>query len=946
MLMKKFLSLILALAVFFSLGTAALADGYGGKVSPDSVLLVNADTGDVLFEKNSHDMIYPASTTKLITALIVTECCTDLSSVVTVTADDIAGIYFGADSTLVPMLSDGEQMSVNELLYGLLLASGNDAGSTLARFVAGDSARFVEQMNKKAAELGMTDTHFTNSYGIHDDNHYTTASDMALLAREVLKNDTIMSIVGQTSHIIPATNKAPARTVTSTNRLLCDSSEHPEQNGHIYPYATGMKTGSTPSAHGCLVASAERDGVKLICLVFGDRSEYETDKFSVSAELFDYGFSLYAPSDGGEDANEESEAAHAGHPFWRVVCILFAAVAAILSILSLLVIVKNRSDEKRRIQKIEALKARGQFPYRIKEGETERDAIRREKKRRAQFELTMRRWIVITAVCLAVFAVLLALAAKFKGPRASSDEPKESEAPAFSAEATAQTSPEAMHISWEIFTGGTPVSEFARETPITFGAPGEYFAIDGVSTFRGNNYRSDPGFGTAKVGAGQFSSFLWDITTDTILTSEGTGAWTGSGWTGQPLIIKWDDETKSHMNIYPDKKAKQGLTEVIYATLDGHIYFLDIDDGKPTRDKLDVGMCFKGSGSLDPRGYPLMYVGSGDATADGMRPRMYIISLIDCKILYTYGDNDPQALRADNKNWTAFDSSPLVDAETDTLIWPGENGILYTIKLNSSYDKASGSLSVSPDIAAKTRYRTDRSGEQSYWYGYECSADIIDHYIYLSENGGMFYCVDLNTMELVWAQDTKDDSNSSPVVQFDKESGEYYIYTAPSLHWTKNADYVGSVSIYKLNARTGEIVWSKEYPCCTVEGVSGGVQASPLIGREGTQIEDLIIYPIARTPDFGNGVLVALDMKTGAERWRMSMDAYTWSSPVAVYGDDGRAFVVLFDSAGNGFLIDGATGQVLDTNSVGYLVEASPVVYNDKVIIGTRGQKVYCMSVY
>lgn len=944
--MKKIISVLMALAIILSVGTAALADTYNGNVSPDSVLLVNADTGDVLFEKNAQSRVYPASTTKLITALIVTECCPDLDAVVTVSAKDLEGIYYGADSTLSPMLSEGEQISVRELLYGLLLASGNDAASTLARFVAGTGDRFVAHMNTKAAELGMSQTHFSNSYGIHDENHYTTAADMSLLAREVLKNETIMGIVGQTSHTIPATNKAGARNVTSTNRLLCDSNKEPEQNGHIYGYATGMKTGSTPSAHGCLVASAERDGVRLICLVYGDRSENETDRFSVASELFEYGFSNIAQAAVSSAANGGNEAPRAGHPFWRVVCILFSVIFAVSAVFAALVIAKNLLDEKKRLRLSEARKKKGQFPYRLREGETERDAIRRERKRKARFRGFLRRWIAIAVVFLTLFIVFLVLAAKCKAPQISAEDPQASAKPAFSAEASAQTSPEAMQVSWEIFEGTKAVSEFSRKTPISFGEPNEYFALNGVSTFRGNNYRSDPGFGTAQISTGRFSGFLWDITTDTIMTSDGNGAWTGSGWTGQPLVVKWDEETKSHMNIYASKKAKEGLTELIYATLDGHIYFLDIDDGEKTRDTLNVGMCFKGSGSLDPRGYPLMYVGSGDGTVDGERPKMYVISLIDGKILYTYGDNDPQSLRTDNKNWTAFDSSPLVDAETDTLIWPGENGILYTIKLNTSYDKSTGSLSVSPSVEAKTRYRTPRSGEQSYWYGYECSADIIDHYIYLSENGGMFYCVDLNTMKLVWAQDTKDDSNSSPVVQYDKTTGEYYIYTAPSLHWTKNADYMGSTTVYKLNARTGEIVWSNNYPCCTVEGVSGGVQATPLLGREGTDIENMIIYPIARTPGFGNGILVALDTKTGAECWRLSMDDYTWSSPVAVYGDDGRALVVVFDSAGKGFLLDGKTGAKLDTVDVGYLVEASPVVYGDKVIIGTRGQKVYCMSVY
>ena len=162
-----------------------------------------------------------------------------------------------------------------------------------------------------------------------------------------------------------------------------------------------------------------------------------------------------------------------------------------------------------------------------------------------------------------------------------------------------------------------------------------------------------------------------------------------------------------------------------------------------------------------------MYVGAGDVNGYGKTPRFYIISLIDGSVLYEYGNGDPLSLRKDNGNWCAFDSAPLVDAETDTLIWPGENGILYTFKLNTRFDGSS--IAVSPSAPIATRYTTNRSGEANYWLGYEASASVVDGYLYVSENGGMFYCVDLNTMELVWAQDTVDDSNSSPVFEWDDD---------------------------------------------------------------------------------------------------------------------------------------------------------------------------------
>lgn len=207
----------------------------------------------------------------------------------------------------------------------------------------------------------------------------------------------------------------------------------------------------------------------------------------------------------------------------------------------------------------------------------------------------------------------------------------------------------------------------------------------------------------------------------------------------------------------------------------------------------------------------------------------------------------------------------------------------------------------------------------------------------------MFYCMDLNTMEVVWAQDTKDDSNSSPVVSFDSNTGRAYVYTAPSLHWTAEGGF-GSISIYKLDAITGEILWEHEYDCETVDGVSGGVQATPVLGRKGTTMENLIIYPIARTPDTWSERMVALDQETGEEVWYWEMDSYAWSSPVAVYTEDGTGYLIAFDSAGYGYLLDGATGQVLDSINVGSLVEASPAVYENRIIIGTRGQQIYAID--
>ncbi len=573
---------------------------------------------------------------------------------------------------------------------------------------------------------------------------------------------------------------------------------------------------------------------------------------------------------------------------------------------------------------------------------------RKQQDRGVSKAMIRRQWSVI-GVCLGLGIAYLirGLAGILSAPPSSPavttpvspvEHPVETVLPTFTVNGSSSADPDTWGIRWQTFENGELTPDFKRTSPIDFVLPDEYFALPGIAAFRGNPYRDCSSYGTAQIEE-ETLALTWTAATSTL---EGS-TWSGSGWTGQPLIVQWDAPTKAVMNLYEEKRQKEGLVELIYATLDGHIYFLDAEDGSATRDPINVGMCFKGAGSLDPRGYPLMYVGSGDVNAAGDRPRMFIISLIDGSILYQYGHEETQAFRKDNEAWCAFDSSPLVDTATDTLIWPGENGLLYTIRLNSRYDADNGTVSVSPETPVYSRYHTARSGEEAYWYGFEASPVIVGQYLYVSENGGMMYCVDLNTMELMWAQDTKDDSNCTPVFERVSQT-EGYIYTAPSLHWTQDDEAKGTIAIYKLDAVTGEIVWETPFDVHTVDGVSGGVQSTPLLGNKGTSLEGLLIVTVSRIPDVHNGCLVALDTETGEEVWRVDMDHYAWSSPVALYEEDGTGYIVVCDSAGDARLIN-ADGEQLYALSLGGLVEATPSAFDNRLFVGTRDEQICCITV-
>ncbi len=495
-------------------------------------------------------------------------------------------------------------------------------------------------------------------------------------------------------------------------------------------------------------------------------------------------------------------------------------------------------------------------------------------------------------------------------------------APTYTATMDASADPKKWNINWKIYEDKTQLESYTRNDPISFGDASTYSQLPGVLTFRGDNYRTGPTYGTTNI-VNKTLEKKWSYKVGGMSSSAG-GFWSGTGWTGQPVLVQWDDETRQIMNLYDDKKAKDGLVEVIYATMDGHIYFCDIEDGSFTRPKINMGMTFKGSGSLDPRGYPLFYVGSGDNTSGGKAARMYIVNLITGEIIWEHsGKGD-----VNTRKWYAFDSAPLVDAETDTMVWPGENGVLYTMKLNTAYDKTAGTIAISPDPMIKNVYSTNTGRSK----GAESSAIIVDRYCYFGDNGGLFFCVDLDTMALVWCQNTLDDVNATPVFEW-ADDGKGYIYTGNSMEYAN-----GKTHLHKLDAATGEIVWEVVYDDVAFnKDVSGGVLSSVLLGKKGTDMEGLVIYSISRTPSYGKGILVALDTKTGEKVWEVTMNNYCWSSPAGIYTAENKGYIIQCDSAGKVFLIDGKTGEKITYIELGSNIEASPAIFENRLVVGTRG---------
>lgn len=479
----------------------------------------------------------------------------------------------------------------------------------------------------------------------------------------------------------------------------------------------------------------------------------------------------------------------------------------------------------------------------------------------------------------------------------------------------------------EIIKDKASLKEYKRDYNIIFGAAEDYSDIAGITCFRGNNYRNSPSYGYADIKEGKLEK-VWFVKNGYI------DIWTGVGWTGQPSIIQWDEKIKNKMNIVPIKKSKKGLKEIIYATLDGKIYFLDLDDGKPTRSPIDVGYSHKGSVVVDPRGLPLLYAGQGIPDKAGKKvPIGYrIFSLLDQRILHFINGYDPDAFR----HWGAFDSGALIDKRTDTLIECGENGILYTVRLNTSFDLEKSNISIKPDMV-KYRYRSPISTK----IGTENSPVIYRNYIYFADNSGLLQCVDLNTLKPVWIRDVSDDTDSTMVLEEVKSESEVYLYTACEIdRQGKN----GFSYIRKINAYTGELVWEKPVKCSYDQHTNGGALASPVLGKN--DIKDLVIYNIAKTGKKNNGSkLLALDRKTGKEIWVVDLPYYCWSSPVDIYTRDGKSYLIVCDSGGYMNLFEGISGKKLDSIPLEANIEASPAVFENMIVVGTRGQKIWGIRV-
>ena len=465
----------------------------------------------------------------------------------------------------------------------------------------------------------------------------------------------------------------------------------------------------------------------------------------------------------------------------------------------------------------------------------------------------------------------------------------------------------------------------------------------GVLTFRGDNFRRNAASGTLSAPPDKLA-ILWQTEAG---SARGTNqTFYGYEWNDQPVIARWSTEIRTKSNITESKIEKTSLKEVIIAGVDGVIRFLDLEDGKITRNSIKLGYPMKGTPSLHPRGYPFLSVGQ---FARKMRSKTGKIGLRQYN-LYTQAELrlidglDGKYHRPLN-DIGSFETSALIDWTSDTLITAGTNGMLYLESLGTNFDYNMGVLQISPSIVAMSSRA--KGQKNNALLAVESSLAAYDKYVFYADMGGVLRCVDTNTLAPVWAVDTGDSVMAAVALDM-TENRELNLYTANMLNNRKKGN--SSIQIRRYDALSGKEAW------CTDVGVfkskkdkekdNVGAKASPVIGQY--NLSDLVYYTVTGLSEEGaealglNGetpaALIALSKDNGRVVWAFGLGSRSESSPIALYDNDGDGWIVQCEQNGIVHLIDGRSGREKSSLDLEAEIEASPAAYNNVVVIGTTGK--------
>jgi len=444
-----------------------------------------------------------------------------------------------------------------------------------------------------------------------------------------------------------------------------------------------------------------------------------------------------------------------------------------------------------------------------------------------------------------------------------------------------------------------------------------YADAPGALTFRKGPLR-DAVFGGKIKGVPSKIDVDWIFVTEEDYTLTDYGTWGGgTGWTGQPLYVCWPDSCLDKMRNSSLVTEGFSGSEIMVGSLVGEVYFMDFVTGKSSREPINVGNPVKGTMSLDPTLNGNLYVGHGIPEKSPFGA--LVIDLFKNEVADVTG-KDPEAWRG----WGAYDSSPVRVGQF--LFRPGENGTLY------KYLVAPGRLS----LHSKLRYRVNGAAP-----GIEASMSVWRDYGYIADNHGNIICVNLNDLHPVWHFCLGDDVDATPVIS--EENGKPYLYTGCEIDRRGEGDAL----FVKLDALDGNPVWMSRIPGRRedIDGkhFDGGYYASALPGSG--DCSELIYSNCVLNTDGRNGVFVAFERSTGAVRYTVKLNYYAWSSPVGFLNEDGEEYVFTADCSGNVYVIRGIDGRIMCRSRVGANFESSPVVIDNHVVIGSRGNSIYKLSI-
>lgn len=457
--------------------------------------------------------------------------------------------------------------------------------------------------------------------------------------------------------------------------------------------------------------------------------------------------------------------------------------------------------------------------------------------------------------------------------------------------------------------------------------PDAYSEHDGVFTFRGGPRRAGGAWGVIPREPHELS-IAWQV-----MTEQSKAPWFGgTGWTGQPVIVRWPAVVRHSMTKLGALRQRDDFVEVIQGSLDGNVHFIELATGLRSRPMLRTGNPIKGSVSLDPRGYPLLFVGQGIPENKPIGLRVFEL-INDTEVFFLPGSDRA----APRKGWGAFDSSGLLNRNTDTYVVGGENGLLYLLRLHTNFDPLALTLKVAPEVA---RYRYKSPGND--YFGIENSLSVLQNLTFFADNGGTLQAVDLRTMTPRWKFEAGDDTDASLALELEASGPKLYTGTEVDKTGPK-----GKTWLRRLDGLTGKPDWEKGYHCQGSTGppkkIDAGVFATPTIGTG--EVSDLVFFVLARCPGPENGVLVALKKDSGKEEWRYEFPLFSWSSPTLLTDEDGHAYLLHGGIGGVVRLLEARTGLEVAKLQLEGDIESSPAVFNGRAVLGTRANRIYGIDI-